>query len=151
MYYQSEPVSCEKFLDYLDKIPWCKQGASTLVAVHHCTPEIIETMKHHDLKVFPGGLRIKLNKSTVHMLETKYREEEPIPLLLVWKEDGIEMSFRTHRSADFPYDTWDNPAAEAYEREAVFIAAEELGERANNCFHKHLENSKMCPIRIPEL
>ena len=59
MYYQSEPVSCEQFLDYLDKLPWCKQGDYSLVAVDHCSLEVIETIKHHDLKVFPGGLRIK--------------------------------------------------------------------------------------------
>ena len=77
MYYQSEPVSCEQFLDYVDKLPWCKQGDSTLVAVHHCLPEVIETFKHHDVRVYPGGLIIKLNQSTLHMLESQVQEEEP--------------------------------------------------------------------------
>ncbi len=151
MYYQSEPVSCEQFLDYLDKLPWCKQGDSTLVAVHHCSPEVIETIKHHDLKVFPGGLRIKWNKSTLHMLESKFQEGEPVPLLLVWKADGTEISFRTHKSADFPYDSWNNPAGEAYEREAVFIGADELGKAVSTCFHKHLDDAKICPTTVPVL
>ncbi len=151
MYYQSEPVSCEQFLEYLDRLAWCKQTGETLVAVHYCSPEVIETFKHHDVKVYPGGLTIKLEKSTMHMIESKFKEGEPLPLLLVWKEDGIELSFRTHKSNDFPYDTWDNPAAAAYQREAIFIAASELGEKVSDYFRKHLTNSKDCPTHIPKL
>jgi hypothetical protein len=151
MYYQSEPISCELFLDYLDKLPWCKQEENTLVAVHHCSPEVIDTFKHHDVKVYPGGLQIKLNKSTTHMLESKFEQGEAVPLLLVWKEAGIEMSFRTHKSSDFPYDTWENPAAAAYEREAILIESQELGQRVSNCFKKHLMSAKSCPSRIPKL
>jgi hypothetical protein len=151
MYYQNEPVSCEQFLDYLDKLPWCKQSEATLVAVHQCTPEVIEVIKHHDVKVYPGHMIIKMNKSTLHMLEDKFRQEEPLPLLIVWKKDGLEMSFRTHNSADFPYDTWNNPAGEAYEREAVFIAAEELGPKVANCFNKHINGAKICPTTVPKL
>jgi len=151
MYYQSEPVSCEQFLDYLDKLPWCQQAESVLVAVHHCSPEVVDMFKHHDVKVYPGGLKIKLDKSTTHMLKSKFEEGEPIPLLLVWKKEGIELSFRTHKSNDFPYDTWDNPAAAAYEREAIFIEAEELGEKVADCLTKHLTSAKACPPRIPKL
>ncbi len=136
MYYQSESVSCENFLDYLDKLPWCKQGESTLVAVHHCSSEAIDTFKCHEVRVYPGGLKIKLDKSTMHMLESKFKEGEAVPLLLVWKEDGIEMSFRTHKSTDYPYDTWDNPAAAAYERKAIIIPIQELGNGALECFKK---------------
>ncbi len=151
MHYQSEPVGCEQFLNYLDKLPWCKQGDNTLVAVHSFAPEMIEMIKHHDVKVYPGSMIIKMTKSTLHMLESKFKEGEPVPLLLVWKEDGLEISFRTHKSGDFPYDTWNNPAGEAYEREAVFILTDELGEKAENCFKKHLKTTKICPVTVPKL
>jgi hypothetical protein len=150
MYYKSEPAKLDN-LDYLDKLPWCKQADQTLVAVHHCSPEIIEMFKHHEVKVYPGNLRIKLDKATLHMLESKFKEGEPIPVLLVWKKEGIELSFRTYKSSDFPYDTWENPAAEAYERETIFIEAQELGETMLNCFEKHLNSAQACPTRIPKL
>ncbi len=149
MYYKSEPVSCKQFLEYLDKLPWCKQGDTTLIAVHHCSPEVIEVIKDHELKVYPGGLSIKLNKSTLSMLDTKYKQEEPVPLLLVWKAEGVEMSFRKYKSAEFPYDIWQNPAAAAYERESVFVAAEELGNQFNTCYKKHLDTAKTCAVSIP--
>jgi hypothetical protein len=153
MYSKSKPASCEQFLDHLDKLPWCKQGESKLVAVHHCSPAVIEVLRHHDhdLKVYPGAIHIKLNKSTLSMLEEKFAAEQPVPLLLVWTKDGVEMSFRTHKSADFPYDIWQNPAAAAYERESVFIVAEELGEQSLACLNKHLAAAKTCPVTIPPL
>ena len=151
MYYRNEPVSCEQFLEYLDKLPWCKQGEASLVAVHHCSPEVIEVIKHHHVTVNPGEIQIKLNKSTLSMLETKFEEDEPVPLLLVWKEAGIEMSFRTHKSADFPYDMWQSPAAAAYERESIFVPAEELGPQFEACLKKHLTSATTCPVTIPRL
>ncbi len=153
MHYQSEPVSCEQFLEYLDKLPWCKQGESKLVAVHHCSAEVIEILRHHehDLKVYPGAVSIKLNKSTLSMLENKLSAGEPVPLLLIWLGEGIEISFRTHKSMDFPYDMWQNPAAAAYERETMFIRASELGGQFSACYKKHLSGAKACPTSIPTL
>lgn len=79
MYYQNEPVTCEQFLDYLDQLPWCKQGDSVLITVHQCTPAIIEVIKHRDVKVFPGHMIIKLTKSVLRMLENKFLEKRPNP------------------------------------------------------------------------
>jgi hypothetical protein len=153
MYSRSKPASCEQFLDHLDKLPWCKQGDSKLVAVHHCSPEVIEVLRSHDhdVKVNPGGVHIKLNKSTINTLQEKCEAGEAIPLLLIWIDGGVELSFRTHKSSEFPYDMWQNPAAAAYETESIFISAQELGERVSECFKKHLLQAKTCPTNIPQL
>ncbi len=153
MYSRSKPAGCEKFLQHLDNVAWCKQNESKLVAVDHCSPAVIAVLKghDHDLKVYPGAVHIKLDKSMLAMLEEKYAEEEPVPLLLIWTKDGVEMSFRIHRSMDFPYDMWQNPAAAAYERESVFIVAEELGKDFLSCFNKHIAKAKVCPSTIPPL
>jgi hypothetical protein len=153
MYSRSKPTSCEQFLEYLDKLPWCKQADSKLVAVHHCSSEVVEVLRahDHDLKVYPGGVPIKINKSTLSMLEEKDKAGESVPLLLVWAATGVEMSFRTHKSAEFPYDMWQNPAAAAYERESVFVEAKELGSQASECFNKHIAGAKACPSTIPSL
>ena len=153
MYSKSKPASCEPFLEHLNKLPWCKQDESKLIAVDHCSPEVIAVLRSHDhdLKVYPGGVPIKLNKSTLSMLEDKFASEEAVPLLLIWKKEGVEMSFRTHKSADFPYDMWQNPAAAAYERESVFITADELGEQYSLYLNKHLAEAKACPVTIPSL
>lgn len=143
-------VNCEHFVEVLKKLPWCRQGDSVLVAVEKCTPEHIEVMKDHECKVFPGGIAVKMNKSLLHSFQEKFDEGQPVPLVFVWKPEGVEIWYRRHKTQEFPYDMWMDPAAAAYERERVFIPAASLGTDVGNALQDVASRTKECPAMVPK-
>jgi hypothetical protein len=147
----NNPEAHAQFLAVLDTLPWCKQGDAVLVAVHKCIPEVLEVMKQHEAKVFPGNMTVKINRSTLAEFRSKFDEGQPVPVLLVWKVDIVEIWFRTHKSEDYPYDTWSDAKAAAYERECVIVPTSELGETAGQSHLQHVASSKPCPSMIPNL
>lgn len=148
---EAEGISAttESFLEYLKGLPWCKQGADVLVAVHKCTPEIIDAMKDHPAKVHPGGMTIKLNKSFLHDLQNKFDDGQPLPAVLVWKPQHVEIWYRKNNPMDFPWDTWSNPVAAAHERECITVPCELLGDKCVPCHADILGRAKECPSMIP--
>src|SRR5262249_40910532 len=121
---------CQNFLEFLQTLAWCKQSDDVLVAVQKCTPEIIVAFGDHEVKVFPGGTAVKMNKSWLSFLKEKNGEGTPLPFLFIWQKTGVELWYRRHNSWDFPYDMWQqNSVAEAYERERVFLPAEHGGPK----------------------
>jgi hypothetical protein len=143
-------VSCEQFLEVLKTLPWCKQENNVLVAVHKGVPEIIELMKDHEVKVYPGGVNVKMNKSLLHTFQEKFDEGQPLPVVVVWKMEGVEIWYRRHKPEQFPYDQWTDPAAAAYERERVFINASEFGTTYARLLRETGEKTKECPGMVPK-
>lgn len=143
-------VGCEQFLEQLKVLPWCRQGESVLVAVHKGTPEVIEVMRGHEVKVFPGGVNVKINKSLLHSFQEKFDEGQPLPVVVVWKLEGVEIWYRRHKPEQFPYDTWNDPSAAAYERERVFIPASEMGEGYAQLLTETAGRTKECPTMVPQ-
>lgn len=141
----------QSFLEVLNSIPWCKQGEAVLVAVHKCGPEILDVMKDHEARVFPGNINVKINKSKLHEFRSKFDEGQPVPILLVWKSEFVEIWFRTHKSEEFPYDIWSDEKAAAYERECVTVPAAQLGPTSGQAFQQHIASAKPCPSMIPSL
>lgn len=150
---EASPTSLvfENFLDFLKTLPWCKQDSGALIAVHKCTPELIVTMSDREAKVFPGGAPIKVNKSWLSTLQEKNADGNPIPLLLIWRKDSLELWYRRHKSHDFPYDAWQNPVAEAYERECIKIPAAAGGTKFEEYHQELLNSAKQCPTSIPNV
>lgn len=142
-------ITTEQFLEFLKKLPWCKQGTDVLVAVDKATPEIIDMFKDHELKVFPTAMTIKMNKSMLKEFQEKHADGMPLPVVVVWKTDGVYIWYRRHKSADFPYDGWTNAEAAAYERERVFIPAGEFGADYGPSHTDACGKSKECPTMIP--
>jgi hypothetical protein len=140
---------CESFLEFLKGLPWCKQGDDVLVAVQKCTAEIVVAFGDHEVKVFPGGTNVRMNKSWLAYLQEKNEEGTPLPILLVWRRGGVEMWYRRHNSWDFPYDTWSNPVAEAYERERVLLPADHGGAKFKQYLDELLTKTNACPPQIP--
>lgn len=141
----------ETFLEHLKTLPWCKQGETVLVAVHKATPEIIDVLGEHELKIFPGGMTVKMNKSVISNFKDKYDDGQPLPVVLVWKAEGVEVWYRRHKSNDYPYDTWQDPAAAAYERERVFIPSEDLGAKLPEYHADIVSKCRACPSMIPPM
>jgi hypothetical protein len=139
----------QDFLAVLKGLAWCKQGDSTLVAVHKCTPEIIAIMKDRPVKVLPGGMVVKSNKSFLSSLKEQFDDGLAVPLLLVWKAQWLEMIYRRHKSMDFPYDSWSDPVAAAYEREQLFITSADIGKDFAKLYGELLTNANACPAIIP--
>ena len=142
-------ISLEAFMDLIKGLAWCKQEPDVLVAVDKATPPLIAMMKDHEVKVFPGGMNIKLNKSLLHEFQTKFDDGQPLPVVVVWKKEGVEIHYRRHKSNDFPYDGWMNPVAATYERERIFVPAEELGADFLSSHAEALSKAKACPSIIP--
>lgn len=142
-------VSAETLIEYLKNLPWCKQGENVLVAVSQGTPEVVEHMANHEVKVFPGGLTVKLQKSVLSNFKSKYDEGQPLPVVLVWKPEGVEIWYRKHKPTEFPYDAWQDQAAAAYEQERVLIPAAEFGANFASEHSAILEKSKGCPSIMP--
>lgn len=141
----------DSFLDFIKNLAWCKQGDSVLVAVCNCTPEIIVALSDREARVYPGGTPVKINKSWLSTLQEKNAQGTPVPLLLVWKSEQLEIWYRRHKSQDFPYDTWQDPVAAAYERECVRIPASQGGEKYRLCLEEVLSRAKSCPAMIPAM
>jgi hypothetical protein len=148
---ESTFAKCGEILESLNTLPWCKQGDAVLVAVHTCTEDVLSLIKDHEVKVFPGNVAIKLNRSTIHTFQQKCEAGEPIPVLFVWKPNALEIWFRTHKSTEFPYDAWSDPAAAAYERECAVIPAEHFGSKYAQYHRQHIDSAKACPSTIPPL
>lgn len=147
----SPSLMFDSFLDFIKNLGWCKQGDSTLVAVQPCTAEIIVALSDKEAKVYPGGTPVKINKSWLSTLQEKNAEGTPIPLLLVWKAEHMEIWYRRQKSHDFPYDTWQSAAAEAYEKECVKISAAQGGDKYQQLHKDVLEKAKVCPTVIPPM
>jgi hypothetical protein len=142
---------CQNFLEFLQSLAWCKQDDSTLVAVHKCTAEFVVAFGDHEVRVYPGGTLVKVNKSWLSYLQEKNSEGTPLPILLLWRDNGVELWYRRHNSWDFPYDMWQpNSVAEAYERERVFLPAEHGGAKFKQIRQELLAKSKTCPPQIPK-
>lgn len=147
----SPSVVVESVLDFIQNLAWCKQADAALVAVHPCTPELIVALSDREARVYPGGTPIKINKSWLSTLQEKNAEGTPIPLLLVWKKDCLEIWYRRVKSHDFPYDSWQNPVADAMDKECVRIARELGGAKFDQYFSEILEKAKACPSAIPQM
>ncbi|MBX9687420.1 MAG: hypothetical protein K2X27_12005 [Candidatus Obscuribacterales bacterium] len=141
----------ESFLEFIKNIAWCKQGEDVLVAVQACTAEIIVALSDKEAKVYPGGTPIKINKSWLSTLQEKNAEGTPIPLLIVWKSNCLEVWYRRQKSHDFPYDTWQSALADAHEKECVRMPAELGGEKFTKYHQELLAKAKLCPSVIPAL
>jgi hypothetical protein len=141
-------TQCETFVEFLRALPWCKQGEDVLVAVHKCTPEVIDAFGDHEVAVYPGGIRVKPQKSFLSEMRQQYEEGVPYPALFVWKQDGVHISYRRHKTFDYPYDTWTDPLAAAYEREQLTLPASHCA--AFGEYHEDIcTNAKVCPTVIP--
>jgi hypothetical protein len=138
------------FVDYLKTLPWCSQDNETLVAVYKLTSEVIEAVRESEVKLFPGGMIVKLPRSVLMGLQQKCDEEQPLPAVLVWKKSGLEIWFRRQKSAEFPFDTWSDPAALAIEREKGVLTAAKLGEVGAAAHAELLAKAKQCPAMIPQ-
>jgi hypothetical protein len=138
------------FVEYLKTLPWCSQEDSTLVAVYKLTSEIIEAVRESEVKLFPGGMPVKLPRSVLMGLQKNCDEEQPLPAVLVWKKTGLDIWFRRQKSADFPYDTWTDPTALTIEREKGVLTAAKLGDIGAAAHAELLEKSKQCPAMIPQ-
>jgi hypothetical protein len=142
-------VSCEQFLEYLKTLAWCKQAKDVLIAVHKGTPEIIAMLPDHELKVYPSGMVVKLNKSVIHNFQENFDEGTPLPVVVAWKHEGVEIWYRRNKPAEFPYDAWMNKEA-SQERERVFIPAEEFPSDFVAAHGEQLAKVKGCPAIIPQ-
>ena len=142
-------LGCDSFLEMLKTLAWCKQGEDVLVAIGKCTPEVMDAFRVHEIKVFPGGIPVKLANSWLTYLIEQDRDANPVPVLIVWKPAGVELWYRKNNSHEFPYDTWQDPAAAAYERERVFIPSDNLGATCEEIRQDLLGKVKACPSIIP--
>ena len=138
-----------EFVQYLKTLPWCRQESGHLVAVHKLTSEIIEVVRESEVKLYPGGMVVKLPRSVLMGLQKSSDDGQPLPAVLVWKVEGVEIWFRRQKSSDFPYDTWTDPAALTIERERAMVLAEKLGSEGTTAFAEMAEKSKECPAMIP--
>lgn len=146
-------IKSDAFLEYLKALAWCKQGDNTLVAVHNGTPEIIEQLTDHEVKVFPGGITVKMQKSVLSNFQTKYDEGQPLPVVIVWKSEGVEIWYRKVKPTEFPYDAWSDTTAAAYEQERVLIPSEGIHKDQGSVASVHKEIAgkvAVCPAMMPD-
>lgn len=141
-------LSCSNFLEFLKSLAWCRQGDDTLIAVHRCTPEIVEALRVHEVRVFPGGMFVKVPKSWLSHLDERDRGGDPVPCLVAWKPDCVEIWYRRHKESDFPYDIWQDPAAAAYERERAKLPKEHFSGDYDGAHRQVLGRAKPCPSAI---
>lgn len=146
---ESTVGTAESFVEYLKGLAWCKQGESILVAVHKATPEIIEHMKDHEVKVFPGRIAVKMQKSVLSNFQNKYDDGQPLPVVLVWKPEGLEIWYRKVKPTEFPYDAWSDSTAAAYEQERVFVPTSELADGSAAAHAELAAGAKACPSMMP--
>jgi hypothetical protein len=143
-------VQAEEFLNYMKGLPFCHQENGSLVAVHKLTSEVIEAIREHEVKLFPGGIAVKLPRSILMGLQKHYDDGQPLPAVLVWKAECVEIWFRRQKSTDFPYDTWTDPSALLMERERVIIPKEMFPADFTASYQHALQQSKQCPAMIPD-
>jgi len=142
-------IDCGQFLEFLKTQPWCKQGNDVLVAVTRATPEVVDMMRDNELKVFPGNMLVKMQKSTLHNFNKANEDGEPLPVVLVWKTAGVEIWYRRHNPTEFPYDAWKNQSLQILERDRIFVPSEKFGTDYANSLIEIVERVKECPSMIP--
>jgi hypothetical protein len=142
-------VDCEQFLEFLKTQPWCKQGDNVLVAVTKATPEIIDMLRDNELKVFPGNMHVKMQKSTLHNFVTANEDGSPLPVVLAWKPTGVEIWYRRQNPTDFPYDAWTNQAMQILERDRVLVPADKFNADYAKIHADIVAKVKQCPAMIP--
>lgn len=142
-------VSPAAFMEYLKSLPFCKQGEDVLVAVGKATAEVIEQMRDREVKMFPGGMTIRMQKSTMTSFQRKQEEDEPLPVVIVWKSTGVEIWYRKNNPTEYPYDGWTGGAAGAYEQERVIMPAETLGEGFAQAHSELAAKAAACPSIMP--
>lgn len=145
----AQSVGSESFIEYLKTLPWCSQENGSLVAVFKLTSELIEAVRENEVRLYPGGMTVKLPRSVLMGLQKHFDDGQPLPAVLVWKAEGVEIWFRRTKSDTFPFDTWSDPSALAIEREKGFVAAAKLGENCEAIRKEILEKAKACPAMIP--
>jgi hypothetical protein len=142
-------VTPASFTEHLKHLPWCKQGDDVLVAVDKAGPDIIEFMKDREVKVFPGDISVKMQKSVLTHFKQKFDEDEPLSVVIVWRSAGIEIWYRKTKPSEYPYDAWSGGAAAAYEQERVIIPLAELSEDAASVHAELAAKSNACPSMMP--
>lgn len=142
-------IICSNFVEFMKTLPWCKQANGTLVAVTKCTPEILVAMGDHELTILPGGMKVKMQKSWLSDLQEKNENGLPVPVLVTWKKDGAYITYRRHKSYDYPYDAWTDPAAAAYECDQIRLPAEHAGPSFETYHSEVFGTVKECPPMIP--
>lgn len=142
-------VGTADFVQFLKGLPWCKQENNTLVAVYKLSDEVIELVRENEVKIFPGGMTVKLPRSVLMGLQKHSDEGQPLPAVLVWKPEHLEIWFRRQKSSDFPYDTWTDPSALAIEREKAVVPADKIGADSVAAHSDVLSRANSCPAMIP--
>lgn len=142
-------VGTADFVQYLKSLPWCKQEGNTLVAVFKLTDELIEMVRENEVKLFPGGMTVKLPRSVLMGLQKHSDDGQPLPAVLVWKSEGLEIWFRRQKSSDFPYDTWTDPSALAIEREKAVVPSDRIGVGSVEAHNELYSRANACPAMIP--
>jgi len=142
-------VSAESLIEHLKNLPWCKQAGDVLVAVTQATPDVVDHLVGHEVKVFPGGLTVKMQKSVLSNFKSRFDEGQPLPVVIAWKSTGVEVWYRKHKPTEFPYDAWSDQAAAAYEQERVLIPAEEFGPTYADAHAAAAGKCKECPSIMP--
>ncbi len=137
------------FTEMLKTLPWCKQGDSTLVAVHKAIPEVIFMLPDREVKVFPGGMAIKMQKSTVSNFQKANDDGEPMNIVIVAKPGHVEVWFRKLAPTEYPYDGWSGGPAAAYEQQRALIPGESLGDEYVKLHAELVEKCKACPTMMP--
>lgn len=142
-------VSTEALLTHLQTLPWCKQGEDVLVAVAKATPDIVDHLANHSVKMFPGGMTVKMQKSVLTNFKQRIDEEQPLPVVIVWRPSVVEVWYRKNKPDQYPYDAWSDPAAAAHEQEIVLLPAEEFGAGYADAHAAIVSKVKACPSMMP--
>lgn len=137
------------FLAYLKTLPWCKQENGSLVAVHKLTSDVIEAIREHEVKLYPGGMTVKLPRSVLMGLQKQCDDGQPLPAVLVFKKEGVELWFRRTKPEGFPFDTWSDPSALTIEREKGFVPIDSMGGEAHSAYAEILAKANACPAMMP--
>ncbi len=140
------PASC---IDHLKTMAWCKQGDSVLVAVTKATPEMIELMRDHEVKVFPGGMAIRMEKSVLSNFQRHHDDGQPLSVVVVWRADALEIWYRKVKPLEYPYDAWSSDTAAAYEQERVSIPSIDFGDQFGLAYTELLGKANSCPTMMP--
>src|SRR5262249_40356132 len=122
---------------------------NVLVAVDKATPDIIDFMKDREVKVFPGGMAVKMQKSVLSNFKTKFDEGEPLSVVIVWRPEGVEIWDRKTKPSEYPYDAWSGGAAAAYEQERAIIPKADLSDDASDVHAELVAKTNACPSMMP--
>ncbi len=148
-----DTISSDKLLTFLNTLAWCKQSNGNLVVVTKACPEIIEALniKNGTIKVYPQLMTVKINKSWLNQMQEKLDNGMPTPVVLIWKQDNLEICYRKHNSDDFPYDAWANPGTNNNEHERFIIPNTFFAATFASNQQTLLNQAKACPPVIPLL